>query len=92
MKFRFVLILCLFLVFVSCSSDLPKKGEPDYELSIAEYREKLSDPEIRKDELIKMYQQLDYAREIVIGTADESEEIQVQVLIIDVLNRMEGLY
>ena len=94
---RIIFVICLLpLIMLACSSDKPEPDDIDiprpndmgYEISIIQYREKLNSPDLRHEELVKMYQNLDRLRNRNQHISEfDLRAMHIQVHIINILER-----
>ena len=90
LRVTFVLFyfLAIFLIcaFLGCSDTT--QSESEYQ-TIIEYKTRLSNPEVRHDELIEMYRELDRIKDKY-HTDYAIKAMRVQVHIIDILERRDN--
>ena len=90
LRVTFVLFyfLAIFLIcaFLGCSDTT--QSESEYQ-TIIEYKTRLSNPEVRHEELIEMYRELDRIKD-KFYTEFDVRAMRVQVHIIDILERRDN--
>ena len=88
LTFLLLISMCLFYLTGCGDKDIPRKNEATYLESVEAYKVRLSDPDVRYQELIKIYHECERIIHITNLNSDwDIHCMRVQVHIIDILER-----